>query len=286
MSLQISEGALDGRRRCEQWTFRVDPLTQGREQCAGKCFAFVGVNSAVGVAGDAVELVQLADETNTDERTRSVEVERLEEVAAGMCPAPHLDDVLVAPERLVIRRSGVGLQHAREAVEGAGDGVAVALGQVMEIDVSTRVDNDLKMPSSTAFRLANQNATCVGQQYRRRFRFGPHGLGDVLQQRCAALHPLAQRRARERHTLTAKDSLLPVQRQVVCVFVDEDLRQQTRPRQAFADGQLWCVGDGERHGWRGRRRRRRWRRGLRPLDAFRPHHLNDDGIRSLNPVGT
>ena len=74
--LQISKGALDRRRRCEQWAFRFDPLTQGREQWAGKCFAFVGVNSAVGVAGVAVGIVQLADETNADKRARSVELER------------------------------------------------------------------------------------------------------------------------------------------------------------------------------------------------------------------
>jgi hypothetical protein len=61
VSLQISEGALDRRRRCEQWAFRIDPLTQGPEQWAGKCFAFVGVNSAVGVAGVAVGIEQLAD---------------------------------------------------------------------------------------------------------------------------------------------------------------------------------------------------------------------------------
>src|SRR5204863_6228359 len=62
---------------------------------------------------------------------------------------------------------------------------------------------------------------------------------QLVEPPAGATNPSGQRRTIELNAVTRKNLRLPVERRVVAIFADQDLREQRRSRQATGDGPLW-----------------------------------------------
>jgi len=121
----------------------------------------------------------------------------------------------------------------------------------------------------------------------------PHGIGDPRQQGHRALNETAQGRAREAQPLTAEDSLLSMQREVIGVLGDEHVSEQARSGDAAHNGPVGELGDddGARPGRLPGRQRRADRAGsgchtLRDLVLRADHpHPHERGGSAVDMLG-
>ena len=68
------------------------------------------------------------------------------------------------------------------------------------------------------------------------------GVGQRFQQGGGFAHPIRQCRAVDVEPVALEDLALPVERQVICVFVDQHMGQQTGPGSATFDRAAWQWG--------------------------------------------
>jgi hypothetical protein len=178
-----------------------------------------------------------------------------------MSPAADFDNLLGAVER-VVDGGGVGLHVALVAAQELPGAVVGVARRVAEQHVVAVRDEDPEVPAAALLLGLHEDASRVGGDAVRVERVLGHGRDDVAQDLGAGADPAAERRAGQMDPVPLEDLLLPVQRQVVCVLVDEHVGEQPWPREAARDWVLGQLGDGDAS------------LGLAALRVLGPHDLH------------
>lgn len=84
-------------------------------------------------------------------------------------------------------------------------------------------------------RVQQRDGGLVRMQHGAGKQLGAQGIHQRLQAHAADADPLGQRRARDRHAAAREDAFLTVQRHMIDILGDQDLRQQGRSRDATVD---------------------------------------------------
>ena len=146
---------------------------------------------------------------------------------------------------LVEPRVAIRLQRAREVAQVRLRMLALAIRRVGEPHRRRRrvsrgpvVAHIGPQPSRFCFSQAwrqHRNRRVVGVQLRRAHHVTPQRFHQRRQQLARAAHPVRQRRAFQLHAFARVNLFLPIQRQVIAVFRDQHVRQQSRSGQAARD---------------------------------------------------
>ena len=155
-----------------------------------------------------------------------------------MRPARNLEDLLPRIHGIVARVR-IRLEVALVSFEEAQRAIAASIRRVVEDDVLVGAIADIH-PQTPGFRrlpilVQHRHRRIVRVDLARGQHLGFHHPHQRLQQSRAGRDPVAQRRTTELDTLALEDPFQAIQRQVIVVFAGQDMSQQSRPWQAFAD---------------------------------------------------
>ena len=208
-----------------------------------------------GLAADA--FLDRIEFTNPPQRFgRNGRVRRFEElieVAAHMHPTRGQDDIAPCPQSCEAGVA-VNVKNAREVFQMRCRTLALAIGSEYEDcrgrrraaprSLVTRVHPEPADLGATAAGIEHWHGRIVGEQMVRRKDVRAEPFVERVEPPACAADPSGQRRAIEINTETCKDLRLPIQRRVIAIFADQDLREQCRRRQAACDRAIGRSGAG------------------------------------------
>jgi hypothetical protein len=211
--------------------------------------AFVGA-SATNVCFDRVKSGNPAQSLFRDRRLRGdLNVVKL---PPRMRPAEGKFDRLTVTCNADEASVAVGLQQTPEAFQVARRMRALA---VLAVNVSgsgmawsaprPRIDRIAPEPSGlrlSAAGIKHRQSRVVGEHVRRRQHRAQQQFVQRRQPPAGAADPIAERGTIQCHPRAGEDLGLAVERQVVAVFVDDDMREQGLGRHASVDWTLGCGG--------------------------------------------
>src|SRR5215470_12757541 len=194
---------------------------------------------------DGVELAYPPQRFGCDGRVRCFE--ELIEITPHMHPAGGQDDIAARKQS---REAGVAVdvENSREVFQMRRRSLALAIGREHE-DRCRRCRAAPRSlvacvhpkPSSlgaTATGIEHWDRRIVVKQMIRRKDIRTESFVQRVEPPACAADPCGQRRAIEINAETRKDLRLPVQRRVIAIFADQDLREQRRRRQAACNRAL------------------------------------------------
>src|ERR1700674_1490599 len=193
-------------------------------------------------------------------------------VATCVDPTPDLDDRAGGIER-VVSRVGVGLKIPAETVDKSSRPATLSGRRVVVDDVGMTAVAEMRPEPGfvcSALVIEHRDRRVVGLNDARSQQIAPHPLDERTDQLGRLRHPAAERRARQRHAVATVDLCLAVERLMVAVLADRDLRQQTRAWESLLD--------------RLRRLRGARDRLLAALASEHPAHVLDDLERGWRVV--
>ena len=142
-------------------------------------------------------------------------------------------------------RVAIRLQRAREIAEMRLRMLALAIRRVGEphrrrccVSRRTVVAHIRPQPSGFCFAISrrqHRNRRVVGVQLGRAQHVTPQRFHQRREQPARAAHPVRQRRAFQLHAFARVNLRLAIQRQVIAIFRDQHVRQQSRSRNAALD---------------------------------------------------
>src|SRR5262245_6614057 len=186
--------------------------------------------------------------TNSPQRLgcngRAIGLEEFVEVAPRMCPASGQDDIAA---RLQSLEAGIAVdvQHAGEVLQMRRRAFTLAIRR-KHVDGSrrccstprplvTHIDPEPTCLGATATGIEHRDWRIVGKQRIRRKDIRAQPFVQRVEPPTRAANPSGQRRAIELNPVARKDLRLPVQRRVLAIFADQDLREQGRGCEAACD---------------------------------------------------
>ena len=178
--------------------------------------------------------------------------------------APHMGPTECQADRLIGAIAGqaleaviaVHLQHAVEAGEVLGRprvlavlGIDIGHGRVGRTapwPVIDRIAPEKPRLGPPAAGIEHRQAGVVGKDLRRRQHRGDHQVVERRQPPARGANPIAQRRAIQRDALARQHLRLPIQRQGIAEFADDDMHDQRFGRHAAIDRPCRRLGDNNR----------------------------------------